>query len=110
MGTVTVANRWLVPAPGVPGTPGAPNAKLNYLAVADPGPSPTRVTIADLGSGHPLAVVTVGAGRLMVLGPLLVGGLKPVTVSATQPVNVEQDAWPTGTPGVVSSTGFPFVG
>jgi hypothetical protein len=109
-GTVTVANRWLVPAPGVPGAPGAPNAKLNSLAVANPGPSKARVTIADLGSSRPLAVVTVGAGQLMVLGPLLVGGLKPVTVSSTRTVNVEEDAWPTGTPGVVSSAGFPFVG
>jgi hypothetical protein len=110
VGTVTAADRWLVPGPGEPGTPGAPNATLSSLAVADPGPSAARVTIADLGSSHPLAVVTVGAGRLMVLGHLVVGGLKPLTVSSTQPVNVEGDAWPTGTPGVVSSAGFPFVG
>jgi hypothetical protein len=63
-GTVTVANRWLVPGPGEPGTPGAPNATSNSLAVANPGPSAALVTIADLGASHPLAVVTVGAGRL----------------------------------------------
>jgi hypothetical protein len=109
-GTVTLANRWLVPGPGEPGTPGTPNAALSSLAVANPGPSTARVTIADLGSNHPLAVVTVGVGRLVVLGHLLVGGLKPLTVSATEPVNVEQDSWPTGGPGVVSSAGFPVVG
>jgi hypothetical protein len=33
-----------------------------------------------------------------------------LTVSSSQPVNVEEDSGPTGATGVVSSTGFPFVG
>ena len=42
------------------------------------------------------------------LGPSQVGGLPAVTVSSTQPVDVEEDSGPSGAPGVVSSTGFPL--
>ena len=37
-------------------------------------------------------------------------GLSTLVVTSTQPVNVEEDSSPTGAPGVVSSTGFPFTG
>jgi hypothetical protein len=37
-------------------------------------------------------------------------GLPTLLVTSTQPVDVEEDSAPTGAPGVVSSTGFPFTG
>jgi hypothetical protein len=83
---------------------------VDSLALADPGPTPARVTVTALGSTRPLAVVTVGARSLTVLGPKVVGGLPTLTVSATEPVFVEEDSAPSGAPGVVSSTGFPFTG
>jgi hypothetical protein len=110
-GATTVATtRWLVTGPGVPGAPGTAGATVDSLALADPGPTPARVTVAVLGSGRALAVVTVGPGRVTVLGPKVVGGLPTLTVSATQPVFVEEDSAPSGAPGVVSSAGFPFAG
>ncbi len=107
-GTVTAADHWLVPGPGVPHAPGTAGATVDTLAVANPGSSPARVTVAALGSNRPVAVMTVGPGQLMVLGSKLVGGLSTFTVSSTSPVNVEEDSGPSGAPGVVSSSGFPF--
>jgi len=109
-GTVTTAVRWLVPGPGVDRAPGTPHAAIESLAVADPGPTPARVTVATLGSSRPVAMFIVAPGRLVVLGPKLVGGLSVFSVSASQPVNVEEDSRPSGASGVVSSTGFPFTG
>ena len=109
-GTSALAGRWLVPAPGITGAPGTANATVTSLAVANPGPSTARVTVTVLGSTRPVAMLAVGAGRLVVLGPSLVGGLMTFVVSADQPVNVEEDSGPSGAPGVVSSSGFPFVG
>jgi hypothetical protein len=109
-GTSAPAGRWLVPAPGITGAPGTANATVTSLAVANPGPSTARVTVSVLGSARTVATLAVGAGRLVVLGPSLVGGLSTLVVSADLPVNVEEDSGPTGAPGVVSSSGFPFVG
>jgi hypothetical protein len=106
--TVAEATHWLVPAPGVPTVPGTAGATVKTLAVADPGPGPARVVVATLGSTRPVTAFTVGAGELVVLGPRLVGGLSALTVSSSQPVAVEEDDGPSGAPGVVSSTGFPF--
>jgi hypothetical protein len=57
-----------------------------------------------------VAVFTVDPGRLTVLGAPQVDGLPVLTVSASGPVNVEEDSGPSGAPGVVSSTGFPLAG
>jgi hypothetical protein len=111
--TVTVADRWLVPGPGVSGAPavtGATGATADSLAVANPGPSVAAVTVTPLRSTRTVAMFTVPPGQVVVLGAKQVGGLSALNVTATQPVNVEEDSGPTGAPGVVSSTGFPFVG
>jgi hypothetical protein len=110
IGTVTAATGWVVPGPGVPGAPGTVGATATSLALANPGPNPVRVKVALLGSGRTVAMVTVGPGRLTVLGPKVVGGLAVLTVTAAAPVFVEEDSDPTGAPGVVSSTGFPVAG
>ena len=57
-----------------------------------------------------MAVFTVAPGRLVVLGPKLVGGLPASRSGPSVPVNVEEDSRPGGSAGVVSSTGFPFGG
>ena len=55
-----------------------------------------------------MAMFTVAPNRVAVLGPKQVGGLSTFTVSASQPVDAEEDSLPSGSPGVVSSTGFPL--
>jgi len=106
--TTTVASRWLVPAPGIPAAPGTANAGVASLAVANPGSVATRVEVTVLGAARPVAMFTVAPREVAVLGPQQVGGLSPLIVSATQPVDVEEDSGPSGAPGVVSSTGFPL--
>jgi hypothetical protein len=106
--TTTAATHWLVPGPGIPSAPGTPNAGVSTLAVANPGSAAAQVEVAVLGASHPVAMFTVAPDRVAVLGPKLVGGLSVLTVSATQPVDVEEDSGPSGSPGVVSSTGFPL--
>jgi hypothetical protein len=109
-GTVTVSTRWLVPGPGVPGAPGTQGASTSTLAVANPGPSTARVTVSSVDAVRPATTFTIPPGGVVVLGPKRVGGLLLLSVVSSQPVNVEEDADPAGAPGVVSSTGFPFVG
>jgi hypothetical protein len=109
-GTVTLSTRWLVPGPGVPGVPGTQGASTSTLAVANPGPSAARVKVSSLDAFRPVIAFTVPPGGVVVLGPRHVGGLLLLSVISSQPVNVEEDANPAGAPGVVSSTGFPFVG
>jgi hypothetical protein len=109
-GTVTLANRWLVPAPGFPALPGTTGASIESLAVANPGPAVARVEITSTGTDHPLAVFDVDPGRMIMLGDTRVTGLVTLMVASNQPVNVEEDSAPSGAPGVVSSTGFPFTG
>ncbi len=106
--TTTVATHWLVPGPGIPGAPGTPGAAVSSLAVANPGTVPAQVEVTGLGAGHPVARFTVAPSAVAVLGPAPVGGLPVLTVSSTQPVDVEEDSGPAGAPGVVSSTGFPL--
>jgi hypothetical protein len=108
--TAAVATHWLVPGPGIPSAPGTANATVDSLAVADPGPSAVRVVVGTLGGSRRVAVFTVDPGRLTVLGAPQVDGLPVLTVSASGPVNVEEDSGPSGAPGVVSSTGFPLAG
>jgi Family of unknown function (DUF5719) len=108
--TVTTAGRWVVPGPGVPAAPGTAGAAIHSLAVADPGASPVQVSIARLGEDHPFTTFTVPAGGLSVLGANQVAGLATYLVSSSGPVNVEEDSMPAGSPGVVSSTGFPLLG
>jgi hypothetical protein len=106
--TVTAATDWLVPGPGIPSAPGTPGAIVSSLAVANPGGTPARVVVATLGRSRPVAMFTVAPGAVMVLGAKQVGGLPVLTVSSSQPVDVEEDSAPSGAPGVVSSTGFPL--
>ncbi len=108
--TVTAATHWLVPAPGVIHAPGTAHAAVESLAVADPGPSGARVEVVRLGGGRTVATFDVAPGRLVVLGPKLVGGLSTYSVRSSVPVNVEEDNRPSGASGVVSSTGFPISG
>ena len=108
-GTVTVSTRWLVPGPGVPGVPGTQGADTSTLAVANPGPSAARVRVSSLDAYRPVTIFTVPPDEVVVLGPKHVGGLLLLSVVSSQPVNVEEDANPSGAPGVVSSTGFPLV-
>jgi len=77
--------------------------------VANPGGSEVRVQVHRLGRSRAVAAFEVAPGRVAVLGPTEVGGLVPLVVSSSHPVNVEEDSGPSGAPGVVSSTGFPFV-
>jgi hypothetical protein len=109
-GTVTLANRWLVPAPGIPSVPGTSGASIDSVAVANPGPSVARVEITISGAHHPFAVFDVEPGRMTMLSDSRITGLPTLLVTSTQPVDVEEDSAPTGAPGVVSSTGFPFTG
>ena len=106
--TTTVATEWLVPGPGIAGAPGTSGATVSSLAVANPGSSPARVVVATLGTHRSVAMFTVAPQRVVVLGPSQVSGLPVLTVSSSQPVNVEEDSGPSGAPGVVSSTGFPL--
>jgi hypothetical protein len=106
--TTTVANHWLVPGPGVPGAPAITDATVGSLAVANSGPTASVVKVARLGATGPVSTFTVAPGRVVVLGPKQVGGLATLTVAASQPVFVEEDCEPAGTPGVVSSSGFPI--
>jgi hypothetical protein len=105
-GTTTTGTSWLVDAPGVPGNPSVTGGAINTLAVADPGVSPVDVTVAPLGGGAVVARVRVAAGRVVILGANQVGGLRPLVVNSTGPVNVEADDAPAGVPGVASSSGF----
>jgi hypothetical protein len=107
-GTGTAADRWLVPGPGVAKAPGTANATVESLAVANPGMAAASVTVTRLDGARPAARFTVAPHQLAVLGASQVGGLSALTVSSSQPVNVEEDSGPAGAPGVVSSTGFPF--
>ncbi len=109
-GTATLANRWLVPAPGIPQIPGTSGASIDSVAVANPGRSVARVEITSSGADHPIAVFDVEPGRMTLLGDTRITGLATLLVTSTQPVNVEEDSAPTGAAGVVSSTGFPFTG
>jgi hypothetical protein len=106
--TTALAAHWLVPAPGIPSTPGTANAGVSSLAVANPGSVAARVSVTALGAVHPVAMFTVAPHEVAVLGPQQVGGLSALMVSASQPVDVEEDSGPAGAPGVVSSTGFPL--
>ena len=108
-GTTTVATRWLVPGPGIPHVPGTDTAAVTSLAVANPGPSAARVEVVTLSGAHLLAGFTVAPDQVTVLGSKLLGGLAPLSVVSSQPVNIEEDARPSGASGVVSTTGFPVV-
>ena len=109
-GTVTLARRWLVPGPGTTASPGTAKATIDSLAVANPGPSTARVDVTRLDGSHRVNQFTVGPHQLMVLGSSQVGGLDVLVVSSSTPIDVEEDSGPAGTPGVVSSTGFPYLG
>jgi len=109
-GTTTTAPSWLVVGPGSPGNPLVAGATMQTLAIDNTGTSPVGVTVTPLAGGRPVAAFTVAGGGLVVLGPGVVGGLRPLVVNATGPVSVEVDDGPVGAPGVVSASGFPLGG
>ena len=81
---------------------------MRGLAVANPGSSTVEVTVTPLGGGRAVAMAKVAVGSLVVFGPDVVAGLRPLVVTATGAVSVEVDDGPTGAPGVVSASGFPL--
>ncbi len=105
-GTTVSSTTWLVVAPGAPGHPAAPRATLVRVAVQDPGPAPVDVTVRRLGGGATVATATVPGGGVTVFGYAVVGGLRPLVVAATGPVDVLMDGAPAGAPGIVSWPGF----
>jgi hypothetical protein len=107
---VTLSTHWLLPGPGVARAPATANAAVASLAVADPGSAPAQVQVSRLGARRPVLVFSVPAGRLVVLGSKVMRTLTPYTVLSSQPVVVEEDNHPSGSPGIVSSTGFPVEG
>jgi len=107
-GTTVAAPSWLVVGPGRPGNPLVPGATIQTMAIANPGSSSVEVTVTPLAGGRPVAMVTVAGNGLVVLGAAAVGGLRPLVVNASGPVSVEIDEGPTGAPGIVSASGFPF--
>jgi hypothetical protein len=107
-GTTTTSTRWLIPGPGTGTAPGTPRATAGSLAVANSGSSPAQVRVTTLGTGSVVGTFTVAPGSLAVLGPSVITGLQVYDVTANQPVSVEEDDNPSGSPGVVSSTGVPF--
>ncbi|MGO8872773.1 MAG: DUF5719 family protein [Acidimicrobiales bacterium] len=109
-GTATTADGWLVPGPGSSGVPGTAGATIESLAVANPGSAPARVQVNRLDRTAPVAMFTVPPDEVTVLGRSQVSGVEVLSVSASQPVAVEEDSGPSGAPGVVSSTGFPVTG
>ena len=108
MGTPFAATGWLVPAPGVPGDPAVARAAVSSLAVANPGDQTTRVTVAALAGGRAVTTLSVPPRSLAVLSGPGISGLHTLIVRASQPVAVEEDAVPSGAPGVVSSPGLPL--
>jgi hypothetical protein len=107
-GTVTAARRWVVPGPGIASQPGTAGATVESLAVVNPSGSAARVTVTSLPGDRPVAMFAVAPDGVAVLGAKLVGGLSVFSITSSQPVTVEEDSQPSGAPGVVSSTGFPF--
>jgi hypothetical protein len=107
-GTTVVSSKWLVVGPGVPGQPSIAGGVINSLAVQNPWSHPVDVTVTPLAGGRPMAMARIAAGRVVMFGPDQVGGLKPLIVTATDPVTVETDDGPTGAPGIAGSSGFPL--
>ncbi|MGO9027512.1 MAG: DUF5719 family protein [Acidimicrobiales bacterium] len=107
-GTTTTATHWLVPPPGVQNAPGTAGATVDSLGVANPGSTPSRVVVTAAGTGAAVVTLVVPPGSMTVLGPKVVGGLRPFDIDSSRPVVVEEDSGPTGAPGVVSSAGMPF--
>jgi hypothetical protein len=107
-GTVTAARRWVVPGPGIDSQPGTAGATVESLAVANPSGSAAMVKVTSLQGDRSVAMFAVAPDGVAVLGTTLVGGLSVFSITSSQPVTVEEDSQPSGAPGVVSSTGFPF--
>ena len=109
MGTSTTSEHWLVPSPGVTAVPGTPGAAVSSLAVANPGTVPADVTVSALQGGTSgTRHLVVAPHSLAVLDQAPVGGLATLTVGSSVPVVVEEDNVPSGSAGVVASTGLPF--
>ena len=106
--TTIIDSKWLVVGPGVPGQPSIAGGTISTLAVGNPGSTPVEISVAPLSGGRPVAMVRIAGGNVVILGPHLVGGLKPWIVTATGPVTVETDDGPTGAPGIAGSSGFPL--
>jgi hypothetical protein len=107
-GTVTAARRWVVPGPGIVSQPGTAGATVDSLAVANPSGSAATVKVTTLPGDRSVAMFTVAPEGVAVLGAKSVGGLSVFSITSSQPVTIEEDSQPSGAPGVISSTGFPF--
>jgi hypothetical protein len=109
-GVSTPGLRWLVLTPGVPGAPATGGgASLRAVGVANPGPVAAHVSVAPLGGTGPALTLMIGPGQLANLtGRQIAGTTTPLVVSATSPVVVEEDAAPSGSPGVVDWPALPF--
>jgi len=64
--------------------------------------------VRRLSGGRPVAMARVAGHSVVRFGPLQVGALEPLIISATGPVTVETDDAPTGAPGIAGSSGFPL--
>jgi hypothetical protein len=107
-GTTGLSTRWLVVGPGTPGHPSIAGGSIDSLAVENPGSATVSVTVTQLSGGPAVGVARVPGGSVVVFGSTQVGGLQPLIVSATEPVTVEADDAPTGSPGIAASSGFPL--
>jgi hypothetical protein len=107
-GTATAARDWVVPGPGIASQPGTAGATVESLAVANPSGSTATVKVTSLTGDRSVAMFTVAPDGVAVLGPSAVGGLSVFSITSSQPVVIEEDSQPSGAPGVVASTGFPF--
>jgi len=106
--TTVVGRKWMVVGPGVPGSPSVSGGAFDSLAVANPGSAPVNVAVRRLSGGRPVAMARVAGHSVVRFGPLQVGALEPLIISATGPVTVETDDAPTGAPGIAGSSGFPL--
>jgi hypothetical protein len=108
-GVSTPGLRWLVLPPGIPGAPAASGgASLRAVGIANPEPVPVHVSVVPLGSTRPSPTLVIAPGQLAYLSGRQIAGNTPFVVSATSPVVVEEDAAPSGAPGVVDWPALPF--
>jgi Family of unknown function (DUF5719) len=108
-GVASPASGWLVPGPGAGTAPGTVGAGLQSLAVTDAGSQSAKVVVTDATTGARVATMLVAPGSVGVLGSAQVDGLRTFEVRSSQPVAVEEDDGPSGSPGIVSSSGLPFI-
>ena len=108
---MTVATHWLVPGPGVVQRSGdrrTPPSRAWPWPI--PGRPPAQVEVTTLGQSRPWPRSSSPPAGWSCSAPRWSAALSAYSVLSSQPVDVEEDSRPSGASGVVSSTGFPFVG